>query len=206
MFDLKRVVIFLGVVTLLAVGCSGGVSEAETALQAELEDAQAALAEAEGEGISAEELAEAQARADAAEAALTELEAMEALGPVLVGVSLPVSGPVAISGINQINGFRLAIQEINAAGGVLGGRPIELIIEDNKCNPVEGIPAYERLHNIENVSLTYGASCSGVTLAVMPLMKEAQIPNVTGVSTNPTDHRTSWCRRQRVGVPRQRAR
>ena len=55
--------------------------------------------------------------------------------PVLVGVNLALTGPGAINSVNILNGIKLAAEEVNAAGGVLGGRRIKLIVEDNKCIP-----------------------------------------------------------------------
>lgn len=106
--------------------------------------------------------------------------------PFRVGYNGGVTGPAALSTANQINGIKLAIEEINAAGGVLGGRPIELVIEDNKGVPAEAVSAYNRLYDVEKVVVTIGASSSGTTLASLPVIKEAQIPNVEYVATNPT--------------------
>ena len=98
--------------------------------------------------------------------------------PVLVGVNLALTGPGAINSVNILNGIKLAAEEVNAAGGVLGGRRIHLIVEDNKCIPSEGVNAQTKLLHQDNVSVTLGLACSSVGLAAMPIIEEAQVPNV----------------------------
>lgn len=170
------------IILALLVGCAGATPSPEQAqLEEELRNAQNAVETAQAQGV---DLANAQATASAASAALATMEARSGAEPVLIGVSLPVSGGVAISGMNQLNGFNLAVQEINSSGGVLGGRPLKAIVEDDRCDSAQAVTAYERLHSA-GVSVTFGSGCSGATLAAMPLMEEAEIPNVTGVSTNP---------------------
>ena len=51
--------------------------------------------------------------------------------PIKVGIVLPLSGGLELFGQQGIQGAKLAVAEINAAGGVLGGRKFELIIEDD---------------------------------------------------------------------------
>ena len=51
--------------------------------------------------------------------------------PIKVGMIQPLSGPIAAAGSYITNGAKIAVERINAKGGVLG-RPLELIIEDNK--------------------------------------------------------------------------
>jgi branched-chain amino acid transport system substrate-binding protein len=106
------------------------------------------------------------------------------LEPVKVGVNLAVTGPGAINSVNILNGIKLAAEEANAAGGVLGGRRIKLIVEDNKCIPSEGVSAQNKLLYQDKVSVTLGLACSSVGLAAMPIIQEAQIPNVGSGMTN----------------------
>lgn len=55
--------------------------------------------------------------------------------PIKIGVVLPLSGGFEIYGNLGVRGAKMAVAEINAAGGLLDGRPLELIIEDNKTDP-----------------------------------------------------------------------
>ena len=63
---------------------------------------------------------------------------------IKVGVNEPLTGPFAASGTYVVNGARIAADEINAKGGVLG-KKIELVIEDNKSNPTEAAAVAEKL-------------------------------------------------------------
>jgi branched-chain amino acid transport system substrate-binding protein len=104
--------------------------------------------------------------------------------PVRVGVIEPQTGPVAFDGTSVIRGARLAADEINRAGGVLG-RPLELVIADGACRPADSVAAAERLITAEKVSVLMGAFCSGATQAVMPIADRNRVPLVTGVSSLP---------------------
>jgi branched-chain amino acid transport system substrate-binding protein len=104
--------------------------------------------------------------------------------PIKIGVSVPMSGPVGFLGQDQKLGYEMALEEINAAGGVLG-RPIKIIYADNQCNPTEGVSAVRKLIDLDKVVALFGCVCSSATLAVMPVIEEAKIPMLTISSTNP---------------------
>jgi len=61
---------------------------------------------------------------------------------IKIGVNEPLTGPFAASGTYVVNGAKIAADEINAKGGVLG-KKIELVIEDNKSNPTEAAAVAE---------------------------------------------------------------
>ncbi|MGX1100155.1 ABC transporter substrate-binding protein [Amorphus sp. MBR-141] len=109
--------------------------------------------------------------------------AAQAADPILLGVSAPYSGPAAMAAERERWGIDLAVEEINAAGGVLG-RPLELVAEDNRCNPSEAVNVANRLVS-EKVVAIIGAHCSSAGLATMPIIKEAGIPLVSGVASSP---------------------
>lgn len=113
--------------------------------------------------------------------------------PIKVGVVQPLTGGVAFDGNNVIKGAKLAVKEINDAGGVLGS-PIELVIGDGACKPAESVSAAEKLITADKVPVIMGAFCSGATQAVMPLAEKSQIPLVTGVSSLPklTEAGNKW--------------
>ncbi|MFC3227797.1 ABC transporter substrate-binding protein [Marinibaculum pumilum] len=100
-----------------------------------------------------------------------------------MGVSAPYSGPAAAPAEWERWGIDLAVKEINEAGGVLG-RPIEIVAEDNRCNPSEAANAANKLV-AEKVVAILGAHCSSSTLASMPIIEQAGIPILTGVSSSP---------------------
>lgn len=104
--------------------------------------------------------------------------------PIKIGICKPFSGPVGFIGQDLKPGFEMAKEEINAAGGVLG-RPIELVYGDNQCNPTEGVNAVRKLIDLDKVVAVISGACSSATLAIMPVIEEANIPNLTLSSTNP---------------------
>src|SRR6516162_9243609 len=86
---------------------------------------------------------------------------------IKVGVIQPLTGAFAASGNYVANGAKIAADEINAKGGVLG-KKLELVIEDNKSNPTEAAAVAEKLIVRDKVPVMMGAWGSGFTLAIMP--------------------------------------
>jgi branched-chain amino acid transport system substrate-binding protein len=102
--------------------------------------------------------------------------------PVKIGVIQPLSGPVAASGNYIWLGAQIARDAVNARGGVLG-RPVQLIIEDNKSDPKESASAAEKLIARDKVSALVGAWGSSMTLAVLPKLEEYGVPMVVETSS-----------------------
>ncbi|PYO56441.1 MAG: ABC transporter substrate-binding protein [Candidatus Rokuibacteriota bacterium] len=102
--------------------------------------------------------------------------------PIKVGVIQPLSGPVAASGNYVRMGAEIARDWINARGGVLG-RPINLLIEDNKSDPKEAATAAEKLIVRDKVPVIMGAWGSSMTLAAMPKLEEYGVPMVVETSS-----------------------
>jgi branched-chain amino acid transport system substrate-binding protein len=102
--------------------------------------------------------------------------------PIIIGMSTPLTGGAAYLGQHEKKGAELAIEQINAAGGVLG-RPLKLEAEDNRCNPSEGVSSVSRLLDNSSVVGLVGAMCSSVTLALMPQVERAKMPLLVNVST-----------------------
>lgn len=110
----------------------------------------------------------------------------EPAGPIKIGVIQPLTGPIAFDGQSAVKGAELAAKEINAAGGILGGRMIELVVEDGACVPAQSVSAAEKLITKDGVVAIAGAFCSSSSGAVMPIAKANGVPHVTGISTSPT--------------------
>lgn len=104
--------------------------------------------------------------------------------PIRIGINKPFSGPVSFIGQDEKVGFEWALAEINAKG-ILGGRKIQLFYGDNQCNPTEGVNAARKLIDLDKVVAMISGACSSATLAIMPVIEEAKIPNLTISSTNP---------------------
>jgi branched-chain amino acid transport system substrate-binding protein len=92
-----------------------------------------------------------------------------------IGVSMPLTGAFAASGTYVLNGARIAVEEINAEGGVLGS-PLKLMVEDNKSNPTESAAVAEKLITGGEVPVMMGAWGSTLTLAAMPVIAEYKVP------------------------------
>lgn len=103
--------------------------------------------------------------------------------PIKVGVVQPLSGPIAAAGSYIVNGAKIAAEQINAKGGVLG-RPLELVIEDNKSDPAETRNAVEKLIVRDKVPVLMGAWGSSMTLAAMPVLAQHGVPMVVETSSS----------------------
>jgi len=102
--------------------------------------------------------------------------------PIKIGVIQPLSGPVAASGSYVRMGAEIARDWINGRGGVLG-RPIQLLIEDNKSDPKEAATAAEKLIVRDKVPVIMGAWGSSMTLAAMPKLEEYGVPMIVETSS-----------------------
>ena len=106
-------------------------------------------------------------------------------GPIRIGLSTPLSGSAASLGESERKGVELAIADINDSGGVLTGRRLELVVQDNACNPTDGASSVSKLITQDDVSALIAALCSGVTLAAMPIVQRNKVPMVVATSTSP---------------------
>ena len=116
----------------------------------------------------------------AAVLAATTAQAQET---IKIGMTQPLTGPVAASGNYVANGAKIAVDVINAKGGVLG-KKLELILEDNKSNPKEAVNAVEKLILRDKVPLLIGAWSSTYTLAIMPKLIEYKVPLIVETSSS----------------------
>lgn len=105
-----------------------------------------------------------------------------------IGIVTAMTGPLAAPGKFQMNGFRLAEQETNAAGGVtVGGRKysVELKVYDTRGNPGEGASAMQRLATVDKVPVVLGELSSGVAAAIGPIAQDYSLPFILTVPTGP---------------------
>ena len=103
--------------------------------------------------------------------------------PIKIGVTQPLTGAFAASGNYVAQGAKIAEEQINAAGGVLG-RKIQLVIEDNKSNPTEAVATAEKLIAKDKVPVMMGAWSSTLTLAIMPKLMEYEVPMLVETSSS----------------------
>jgi branched-chain amino acid transport system substrate-binding protein len=109
-------------------------------------------------------------------AALTIGAAAHGAEPVKLGLVAALSGQSAKSGEAITRGLTMAIDEINAAGGVLGGHKIVLIRRDDESNPAKGQIAARELIFKEKVAVFFGGLDSPVSLAIVPVANKAKKP------------------------------
>jgi len=108
---------------------------------------------------------------------------------VAVGVVTSLSGPMAAPGKFQMNGFRLAEEEINGNGGFsVGGRKylVELKAYDTRANPAEGASAMQRLATVDKVPVVLGELHSGVAAAEAPVAQDYRVPLILTIPTGPS--------------------
>jgi branched-chain amino acid transport system substrate-binding protein len=104
---------------------------------------------------------------------------------IKIGEYASLTGKEASFGQQSHKGLRLAIDEINAAGGVLG-KQLELITEDNQTKPGESATAVKKLLSRDRVVALIGEVASGRSLEAAPLAQAAKIPMIAPAATNPT--------------------
>src|SRR6202048_4320692 len=111
-----------------------------------------------------------------------------AADPVKLGLVAALSGQSAKSGEGITRGLTIAIDEINAGGGVLGGRMLELVRRDDESNPAKGQTAARELIDKEGVAILFGGIDSPVSQAIVPLVNAAHVPfmGVWAAATNIT--------------------
>ena len=101
--------------------------------------------------------------------------------PLRVGLVGPFTGASADFGLPMLNGAKLAVDEINAAGGYLG-RPLELLIKDDTANPEVGVQHSQALMK-EQVIATIGFCNTGVAMKAMEVFQTAQSPLIVPCAT-----------------------
>ncbi len=102
---------------------------------------------------------------------------------IKIGVTQPLTGAFAASGNYVTQGAKIAEDEINKAGGVLG-KKLQLVVEDNKSNPTEAVSTAEKLITKDKVPVMLGAWSSTLTLAVMPKLEEHGVPMLVETSSS----------------------
>ena len=103
--------------------------------------------------------------------------AIAAKEPILIGYLPALTGPSSSTGVGINRGIQLAVQEINAAGGI-DGRQIELITRDTQSDPTKAVNGAAELTRGQKVSVVLGPVNSGESLAVVPLLARANTPQI----------------------------
>lgn len=112
-------------------------------------------------------------RALAADPGFTDAE-------ILIGDVEPLTGPPAILGVGHTIGVKIAIAEINAAGGI-NGRKIKYVLEDDGYVTARTIQGLRKVIDVDKVFAMLGISGSGQSIAAMPVLEKSGIPTVISV-------------------------
>jgi branched-chain amino acid transport system substrate-binding protein len=130
--------------------------------------------------------------APAAESPAAESPAPAAGGQVVIapgetiriGNSVALTGPIPDPGLDIRQAAELAVDDLNAAGG-LEGFLYELVVEDGACSGDQGTVVANKFAADESIVAVSGGTCSGETFSLVPILSEARIPFVSPSATNP---------------------
>ncbi|MCG8533029.1 MAG: branched-chain amino acid ABC transporter substrate-binding protein [Desulfovibrionales bacterium] len=101
---------------------------------------------------------------------------------IKVGVGGVISGDLAPYGISSLRGVEIAVDDINARGGILG-KKIELLVGDDVCKPEIAVNMATKLIS-DGAQMIVGHVCSGCTIAANKIYKDAELLVLSGASTN----------------------
>ncbi len=104
--------------------------------------------------------------------------------PVQIGVVQPLTGNGAYQGTNLLDGIKVAVDEINGRGGVLGGRKIEIVVEDGACNPAQTTAVTKKLIAAGH-RILLGELCSSSTYAMLEVTKKENVLLIAPLSYAP---------------------
>ena len=108
----------------------------------------------------------------------------QADGKIKVGLNVPLTGFAASDGKSASEGAKLAVEQINAAGGIKG-KMIELVIYDDQAQPSQAIHIANKLIGQDKVVIGVSGSYSGATRSAAGVFQEAKIPFISAYAIHP---------------------
>ena len=115
---------------------------------------------------------------------------------IKIGGIAPLSGAVAVYGVECTNGVNLAVEEINAAGGI-NGKKIVYIAEDDEGDPAKSVNAYKKLTTQNGIRMIIGSLTSGCTIALTASAQAQGViqiaPAATAEAVTAASARSSSC-------------
>lgn len=114
----------------------------------------------------------------------TDKKAAAPANDIKIGANIELTGGQATFGQSSLNGIKMAIKEVNAAGGVIG-KQLTLFTADNKSEPSESTNAITKLITQDKVVAVLGAVTSGSTMAASPVAHANKVPFISNTATNP---------------------
>ncbi len=109
---------------------------------------------------------------------------VSAADTIRIGLMAPLTGFAAADGLSVLQSVQLAVDQVNAKGGVLG-KQVELFYLDDAANAKEAVGLARKLVQMDKVVAVVGGSYSMPTRAVAPLFQEFEIPLVAGYAVHP---------------------
>lgn len=98
--------------------------------------------------------------------------------PIKIGAILSITGPASFIGEPEKNTILMLAEEINKKGGI-NGRPLQVIIEDSKSEETQAVLSARKLIEKDKVVAIIGPSTTGESMAVIPIVIQAQIPMIS---------------------------
>lgn len=117
-------------------------------------------------------------------------------GTVKLGMNYPKTGPYNVQGLDQWRAAQMAVEEINAAGGIMGEQ-VELVWRDSKSNVGASKTNVTELIDKEGASMVFGGSSSGVAIAASEICQQRGVPffgtlTYSTSTTGPKGHRAAF--------------
>jgi len=104
-----------------------------------------------------------------------------AAAPIKIGLITDLTGMAFLLAKDNVDGAKMAVEEINKAGGVLGGRQIELVVRDSALKTDMGIAAARELIVDQKVNFLLGPVSSAVRLAISDMARQYKIPMIDSI-------------------------
>ena len=112
----------------------------------------------------------------------------QAKAPYVIGAVLSLSGPVAANGVPTREGILLAVEQINAAGGI-DGHPVQVLFEDDQSKPDQAVILANKLITQDRVLMLLGASFGSTTNAIAAVVDKLKIPHLSATAWTKADLR-----------------
>lgn len=103
---------------------------------------------------------------------------------IKIGAVLPLTGDVAVWGLNTKQGIDLAVEKVNNSGGI-NGSTMKIIYEDSEALPQKGVSAIQKLITVDKIPAIIDNSVSSVTLAMAPISEKNQVVLLATGATAP---------------------
>lgn len=96
---------------------------------------------------------------------------------ILIGLFAPMSGQLAAFGIDPLQAAKMWYEEVNKKGGI-HGRKIKVLVEDDKCNPVEVVSVVKKFITVDKTFIVHGGSCTAPAVAAQEFVTREKVPFV----------------------------